>query len=102
MTDGNIRQVLAGRKPLVVGMVGGPVDRIWLRQGIPHGGANVAVRPPAWRTLSCCSTSPHRRALGEPVDIMDAGFACAYLATPLASRVTGGTVYEDGGAHIVA
>ena len=33
---------------------------------------------------------------------MDAGFACAYLATSLASRVTGGTVYVDGGANIVA
>ena len=29
-------------------------------------------------------------------------FACAYLATSLASRVTGGTVYVDGGANIVA
>jgi enoyl-[acyl-carrier protein] reductase I len=28
--------------------------------------------------------------LGELVDIMDVGFACAYLATPLAKRITGG------------
>jgi enoyl-[acyl-carrier protein] reductase I len=40
--------------------------------------------------------------VGELVDIMDVGFACAYLATPFARRVTGGTVYVDGGAHIVA
>lgn len=40
--------------------------------------------------------------LGELVDIMDVGFACAYLATPYARRVTGGTVYVDGGANIVA
>ncbi len=40
--------------------------------------------------------------LGELVDIMDVGFACAYLATSLAKRVTGGTVYIDGGANIVA
>src|SRR6516225_6044701 len=40
--------------------------------------------------------------LGELVDIMDVGFACAYLATPLARRITGGTVYVDGGTHIVA
>ena len=40
--------------------------------------------------------------LGELVDIMDVGFACAYLATSLARRVTGGTVYVDGGANIVA
>ncbi len=40
--------------------------------------------------------------LGELVDIMDVGFACAYLATPFARRITGGTVYVDGGAHIIA
>jgi enoyl-[acyl-carrier protein] reductase I len=40
--------------------------------------------------------------LGELVDIMDVGFACAYLATTLARRITGGTVYVDGGANIVA
>jgi len=40
--------------------------------------------------------------LGELVDIMDVGYACAYLATPFAHRVTGGTVYVDGGASIVA
>jgi enoyl-[acyl-carrier protein] reductase I len=40
--------------------------------------------------------------LGELVDIMDVGFTCAYLATSLARRVTGGTVYVDGGANIVA
>ena len=38
--------------------------------------------------------------LGELVDIMDVGFACAYLATSLAKRITGGTVYVDGGANI--
>ena len=40
--------------------------------------------------------------LGELVDIMDVGYTCAYLATPFAHRVTGGTVYVDGGASIVA
>jgi enoyl-[acyl-carrier protein] reductase I len=40
--------------------------------------------------------------LGELVDIMDVGYTCAYLATPFARRVTGGTVYVDGGASIVA
>ncbi len=40
--------------------------------------------------------------LGELVDIMDVGFACAYLATPYARRITGGTVYVDGGANIRA
>ena len=40
--------------------------------------------------------------VGELVDIMDVGFTCAYLATPFARRVTGGSVYVDGGANIVA
>ena len=39
--------------------------------------------------------------VGELVDIMDVGFACAYLATPYARRITGGTVYIDGGMHIM-
>jgi enoyl-[acyl-carrier protein] reductase I len=40
--------------------------------------------------------------LGELVDIMDVGFSCAYLATPFARRITGATVYVDGGTNIVA
>ncbi len=40
--------------------------------------------------------------IGELVDIMDVGFACAYLATPLAKRVTGGTIYVDGGVNLIA
>jgi len=40
--------------------------------------------------------------LGELVDIMDVGWTCAYLATPFAQRLTGGTVYVDSGANIVA
>lgn len=42
-----------------------------------------------------------RAPLGELVDIMDVGFTCAYLATPYARRLTGSTVYVDGGANIV-
>ncbi|MGE5714430.1 MAG: enoyl-ACP reductase FabI [Betaproteobacteria bacterium] len=40
--------------------------------------------------------------LGELVDIMDVGYTCAYLATPYASRLSGETVYVDGGVHIMA
>ena len=43
-----------------------------------------------------------RAPVGELVDIMDVGAACAYLATPYARRITGGTVYVDGGVHIMA
>jgi enoyl-[acyl-carrier protein] reductase I len=43
-----------------------------------------------------------RAPLGELVDIMDVGFACAYLATPYARRISGETLYVDGGVHIMA
>lgn len=43
-----------------------------------------------------------RSPVGELVDIMDVGFACAYLATPYGRRITGGTVYVDGGVNIMA
>jgi enoyl-[acyl-carrier protein] reductase I len=40
--------------------------------------------------------------LGRLADIEDVGLACAFLATDFARRITGGTIYVDGGAHIVA
>jgi enoyl-[acyl-carrier protein] reductase I len=40
--------------------------------------------------------------LHELVDIDDVGSACAYLASAYARRITGGTIYIDGGANIVA
>jgi enoyl-[acyl-carrier protein] reductase I len=40
--------------------------------------------------------------LGEQVDIMDVGFTCAFLATPYARRLTGSTIYVDGGTNIMA
>jgi enoyl-[acyl-carrier protein] reductase I len=43
-----------------------------------------------------------RSPVGELVDIMDVGFACAYLATPYGRRLTGQTMYVDGGASIMA
>jgi enoyl-[acyl-carrier protein] reductase I len=43
-----------------------------------------------------------RAPVGELVDIMDVGFTCAYLATPYARRMTGATVYVDGGINIMA
>jgi enoyl-[acyl-carrier protein] reductase I len=44
----------------------------------------------------------HKAPLGELVDIMDVGWACAYLATSFAHRITGGTVYVDGGVNVIA
>jgi enoyl-[acyl-carrier protein] reductase I len=43
-----------------------------------------------------------RAPVHETVDIMDVGFACAYLATKFARRITGDTIYVDGGVNIMA
>lgn len=43
-----------------------------------------------------------RAPLGELVDIDDVGAACAYLASDYAKRLTGSTVYVDGGLNIIA
>jgi enoyl-[acyl-carrier protein] reductase I len=43
-----------------------------------------------------------RAPVGELVDIMDVGFTCAYLSTPYARRITGETMYVDGGVNIMA
>ena len=43
-----------------------------------------------------------RAPVGELVDIDDVGFAVAYLATPYARRLTGDTIYVDGGVNIMA
>ena len=40
--------------------------------------------------------------IGELVDTMDVGFTCAFLATPYARRLSGATLYVDGGANIMA
>jgi enoyl-[acyl-carrier protein] reductase I len=43
-----------------------------------------------------------RAPLHELVDIGDVGAACAYLASDYGRRITGGTIYIDGGANVVA
>jgi enoyl-[acyl-carrier protein] reductase I len=43
-----------------------------------------------------------RAPVGELVDIDDVGYACAFLATPYARRMTGQTLYVDGGVNIMA
>jgi enoyl-[acyl-carrier protein] reductase I len=47
------------------------------------------------------NTAQEKAPIGELVDIMDVGFACAYLASPYARRITGGTVFVDGGVNIM-
>lgn len=42
-----------------------------------------------------------RSPVGELVDIDDVGYTCAYLATPYARRLTGQTLYVDGGVNIM-
>ena len=42
-----------------------------------------------------------RAPVGELVDIDDVGYTCAYLATPYARRLTGQTLYVDGGVNIM-
>ena len=42
-----------------------------------------------------------RAPMGELVDILDVGFTCAFLATKYARRLSGDTVYVDGGVHIM-
>jgi enoyl-[acyl-carrier protein] reductase I len=43
-----------------------------------------------------------RAPVGELVDIDDVGMATAYLATPFARRLTGSTLFVDGGLNIMA
>src|SRR3954471_17890073 len=42
-----------------------------------------------------------RAPLGELVDIMDVGFTCAFLASRYAQRMSGETIYVDGGVNIM-
>lgn len=44
------------------------------------------------------STAP----IAEPVDVMDVGLTCAYLASPYARHLTGSTIYVDSGSNIMA
>ena len=48
------------------------------------------------------SDAAKRAPMGELVDIDDVGMATAYLATPFARRITGTTLYVDGGVNIMA
>jgi enoyl-[acyl-carrier protein] reductase I len=43
-----------------------------------------------------------RAPLGELVDIQDVGYTCAFLATPYARRLSGETLFVDGGVNIMA
>ena len=46
--------------------------------------------------------SAERAPVGELVDIDDVGMATAFLAAPFARRMTGSTLYVDGGLNVMA
>jgi enoyl-[acyl-carrier protein] reductase I len=48
------------------------------------------------------NAAAQRAPLGGLVDILDVGVTCAFLATPYARRVSGETLYVDGGVNIMA
>ena len=58
--------------------------------------------PQGIRVQLLLNEAAQRAPLGELVDIMDVGFTCAFLATPYARRLTGNTIYVDGGVNIMA
>jgi enoyl-[acyl-carrier-protein] reductase (NADH) len=84
MTLDNPRPVLKDKKALVVGIAN--------EHSIAYGCAA------AFHELGADQRAP----VGERVDINDVGYARAYLATPYARPITGGTVYVDGGVNIMA
>jgi enoyl-[acyl-carrier protein] reductase I len=48
------------------------------------------------------NAAAQRAPVGELADIMDVGYTCAFLATPFARRLTGETLFVDGGVNIMA
>jgi len=71
-----------------------------LAHALDHGLAGFLVgRDAEGRIL--LNEAARKAPLHELVDIMDVGYACTYLATEFAHRVTGGTVYVDGGANVM-
>lgn len=48
------------------------------------------------------SEAAQRAPIGELVDIQDVGYTCAYLASPYGRRISGETLYVDGGVSIMA
>ena len=79
------RPVLANMKALITGIAN--------EHSIAYGCAK------AFREFgaTCSSTRRPRAPLGELVDIMDVGYTCAFLATPYARRVSGGSTSNTTG-----
>ena len=67
--------------------------------------ARTAEDPRRLRAQGLRSASDRSRAEGAAGRTRrhhGVGFACAYLATPYARRISGDTIYVDGGVHIMA
>jgi len=83
----------------------------YLAHELGHQGIRVhAISPGPLKTRAASglkdfdlllTQAAERAPMGELADIMDVGFTCAHLATSFARRVTGGTIYVDGGANIM-
>ncbi len=67
-----------------------------------HGAINVVCNHGVMGAVKAALDAAERAPIGELVDVMDVGFASAYLCTPFARRNTGGTIYVDGSVHTVA
>jgi len=83
----------------------------YLAHELGHQGIRVhAISPGPLKTRAASglkdfdlllTQAAERAPMGELADIMDVGFTCAHLATSFARRVTGGTIYVDGGTNIM-
>ena len=74
--------------------VTGPVRRRW--KAISPGPLKTRAASGLKDFALLLNQAEQRAAIGELVDIMDVGFA--YLATPLARRITGGTSMSTAGS----
>lgn len=61
-----------------------------------------AISPGPLQTRAASGLKYFDRMLRELVEIMDVGYTCAFLATPLARRLSGEALYVDGGVNIMA
>jgi enoyl-[acyl-carrier-protein] reductase (NADH) len=102
------RPALKGAKALVVGIANEHSIAYGCARAFRELGEDLAITylneksksyvEPLAKTLE----APIFLPLDELVDVMDVGFTCAYLATPYARRLSGETLYVDGGVNIMA
>jgi enoyl-[acyl-carrier protein] reductase I len=98
----------------VMGPVKAALEAVCRYLAFELGGKNIrvhAISPGPLKTRAASglkdfdlllNEAAQRAPIGELVDIMDVGFTCAFLATPYARRLSGETLYVDGGVNIMA